>query len=369
MAIIKIIISFLICTLLSFNIMAATLTAQQFAEQWDNGNKFRIMRHQANILNKNSDLYSTDAIKVRYFETTETYEVEESVKTLEAKMAAVNIGMYGKYALLDIGALDVREVGSDVRSTNDDNTEEQTLNASKYSRVVLAGRYNELPFGGLTAGLIINETPVTDAENKLVFNESNTHANPFIVASLFGFQFMAVDSQADNVWVETSSFRYDWKPAYAEIQRSKIHQVGQEEYDARYSDEYIFIIGHENECGTGFRSTTADCHYLFSRNNTYNDQSQGWSLSVKHPYYQVRINSFDKKGDVRQSLLGGSAKVGFNIRDTTNGVGIKLMLGAQYNDGSEQVFDVADEWMLGFELEFTELFGEIMSKHSETNPM
>lgn len=343
--IVLVVLSFIFCTPCN----SKSITPQQFSNIWETGNKFRLMRHQSSIINPKNRHYKPTGFGVSYFETTSSFDIKEKQGPLEANIASIKADFYSKYAFFDLGAMDVREsIFSD----------SQELNDSKYTRIISGVRYNELGFAGITAGILITETPLNEDES-FVFGEQESAQDAFISLSFFGFQLMANTLNAENLIVETSSYDLNFDDVSMSLMRSKIHDNGKQSRNKTYDDEYVLDIFVNSHCEAAFSNVKSYCGYGFKRRETYNDQSQGWTAYITRPFYSIRLNSFDENTDLRQHKYGYALKLGIdalssNVKNKSSiskDYRVKFSFGIHMNDGTNQLFEVQDELMAGFELD------------------
>ncbi len=323
-----------------------TINPEQFSDIWHSGNKFRLMRYQSSVINPESRNFKTGSFAINYYETINSFQVKEDKGPVEASIASFKADLYSQYAFLDIGAMDVRE---------DDNPE---LSSSKYSRMVAGVRYNDLGFMGVTAGILITDSPTTNSQGEFVFDEHERAVDAFLSVSLFGFQLMASELNEENIIVETSSYDLNLESYSFSVMRSKIHNngnTGQKKYD----DEYVFDVFKTTECQSIFDNVTSYCGIGVTRRETTNDHTQGWSFEYQRPFYSFRLNSFDEQTELRREKFGYSLKFGFDVQAqgtnlTTNkpvSTRVKLAFGIHMNDGVNQLFEAQDETMVGMDFE------------------
>lgn len=327
--------------------LSKSINPEQFSDIWNSGNKFRLMRYQSNVINPESPHYKTGSFAANYYETYNSFQVEEDKGPVEASIASFKADLYSQYAFVDIGAMDVRE---------DDNPD---LSSSKYSRISAGVRYNNLGFMGVTAGLLFTESPTTNSQGEFVFNEHESTVDGFIALSLLGFQVMANNISDENLIVETSSYDLNLEGYSLSVMRSKIHGDGGNNKAKEYDDEYVFSAFKRIGCDAIASNVKSHCGFGIKRRETLNDQTQGWSVYLQRPFYSVRINSFDEQTELRREKFGYSLKLGFDVdakgTDQLNNepvdARVKLAIGIHMNDGVNQLFEVQDEAMLGFDFE------------------
>lgn len=333
--------------LISQPTLSKSINPEQFSDIWNSGNKFRLMRYQSNVINPESPHYKTGSFAINYYETYNSFQVEEDKGPVEASIASFKADFYSQYAFIDIGAMDVRE---------DDHPD---LSSSKYGRMSTGVRYNDLGFMGITAGLLITQSPTTNSQGEFVFNEQESSVDGFIALSLFGFQVMANNIRDENVVVETSSYDLNLEGYSLSVMRNKIHGNGGNNDAKEYDDEYVFSAFKKIGCDAIVSKVKSNCGFGLNRRETLNDQTQGWSVYLQRPFYSVRINSFDEQTELRREKFGYSLKLGFDV-DTqgtdqlTNkpvDARVKLAIGIHMNDGVNQLFEAQDETMVGFDFE------------------
>ncbi len=336
----------LLTLLISPFTLSKTITPEQFSEIWHSGNKFRLMRYQSSVINPESRHFKTGSFALNYYETVNSFQVKEDQGPVEASIASIKADLYSQYAFIDIGAMDVRE---------DDNPD---LNSSKYSRIITGVRYNDLSFMGITAGILMTESPTTNSKGEFIFNEHESAADGFLSISLFGFQLMASELSEENVIVETSSYDLNYEGYSFSLMRSKIHDNGGTQL-SKYDDEYVVKVFKNTDCRAIFDNVSSYCGFGINRRETLNDQTQGWSIEYQRPFYSVRINSFDEQTSLRREKFGYSLKVGFDVQaqgtdlttNTPTSARVKLALGIHMNDGVNQLFEAQDEVMVGVDFE------------------
>jgi len=339
--------SLILCTLLIGPVTySKTITPEQFSDIWHSGNKFRLMRYQSSVINPESRHFKTGSFALNYYETVNSFQVQEDQGPVEASIASIKADLYSQYAFLDIGAMDVRE--------NDN----PNLSSSKYSRIVAGVRYNDLGFMGLTAGVLMTESPTTNSRGEFVFDEHESAADGFLSISVFGFQLMASELSEENLIVETTSYDLNLESYSFSLMRSKIHDNGGATA-TRYDDEYVLKVFKSTDCQAIFDNVSSYCGLGINRRETKNDQTQGWSVEYQRPFYSVRINSFDKQTSLRREKFGYSLKVGFDVQaqgtdlttNTPTSARVKLALGIHMNDGVNQLLEAQDETMIGVDFE------------------
>ena len=326
--------------------LSKTITPEQFSDIWHSGNKFRLMRYQSSVINPESRNFKTASFAVNYYETVNSFQVEEDQGPVDASIASIKIDLYSQYAFLDIGAMDVRE--------NDN----PNLSSSKYSRIVAGVRYNNLGFMGLTAGVLITESPTTNSQGEFVFDEHESAADGFLSISLLGFQLMASELSEESLIVETSSYDLNLESYSFSLMRSKIHD-NSGAATTRYDDEYVLKVFKNTDCQAIFDNVSSYCGIGINRRETKNDQTQGWTFEYQRPFYSVRINSFDEQTSLRKEKFGYSLKLGFDVQaqgtdlttNTPTSARVKFAVGIQMNDGVNQLFEAQDETMIGIDFE------------------
>lgn len=337
----------LVSVLLTPCTFSNTITPEEFNNIWNLGNKFRLLRYQSTVINPSNPNFKPAGFSVSYYETSNSFEVQENSGLLEASIGSFKGDIYGKYGFIDIGSMDVRE------NQSGENSE---LNNSQYTRIMTGVRYNDLPYLGLTAGAIITTTPVLNSKQQFVFGEQDDSVDAFIAASAFGFQLMASTVKDEDVYVETSSYDNTFYGVGISLQRSKIHNNSNN--DKEYKTEYVADFYLDGNCKSIFWNFLPNCNYGIKRRETYNDRSQGWSLYITRPLYSIVINSFDEKTQLRKKQYGYSLSIGLNGITTTNKNNPEkrkqyksnLTFGLHMNNGANQLFEVQDELMLGFDL-------------------
>ncbi len=75
----------LVALLFSQIALSKSINPEQFSDIWHSGNKFRLMRYQSNVINPESPHYKTGSFAVNYYETYNSFEVEEDKGPVEAK--------------------------------------------------------------------------------------------------------------------------------------------------------------------------------------------------------------------------------------------------------------------------------------------
>jgi hypothetical protein len=323
-----------------------SINPEQFSDIWHSGNKFRLMRYQSSVINPESRNFKTRSFSVNYYETVNSFQVKEDQGPIEASIASIKADLYSQYAFIDIGAMDVRE--------NDN----PGLSSSKYSRIVAGIRYNDLGFMGLTAGVLMTESPTINSKGEFIFNEHESAADGFLSVSLFGFQLMASELTEENIIVETSSYDLNYEGYSFGLMRSKIHDNGGT-VPIQYDDEYVLKVFKNTNCHAIFDNVSSYCGIGINRRETINDRTQGWSLEYQRPFYSVRINSFDEQTSLRKEKFGYSLKIGFDVQaqgtnrttSTPTSARVKLALGIHMNDGVNQLFEAQDEVMVGADFE------------------
>jgi hypothetical protein len=335
---------------------ADSISPESFNELWNSGNKFRLMRLQAESLNPYSDMYSSGDIKTSYFETSQSYKLKQD-ESLERTIGSAHVAVNSDHYFVDLGVMDLRDqVGEREGITN------------KYSRIFLGARYNDLEYIGFSGGLLVSESPKISDNNAFIEYKNDTTVDPFINISLLDINLMLAEVKQDNLIVETLSYGYSYSDYSAKLYRSKIH--GNKHNDSiSYYDEYTLKLSHKTRCLDNSQlDMIGDCKINVSRRLTYNDQSQGWSFSVDRPYFIMNINTFDEVTELRQDKWGGSIKFGLNFFDkTTPKHGLKLMLSASYNDGITDIFEVPDSLMFGFNFEILGILNSLESIAKKPN--
>ncbi|MEH6343930.1 MAG: hypothetical protein V7785_02495 [Bermanella sp.] len=337
----------ILLTLISQPALSKSINPEQFSDIWHSGNKFRLMRYQSSVINPESKHFKTSSFAVNYYETYNSFQVEEDKGPVEAKIASFKADLYSQYAFMDIGAMDIREYNN------------SQLRSSQYSRVSTGVRYNDLKFMGLTAGLLITESPATNSQGEFVFDEHESSVDGFISFSLLGFQLMANNIRDENLIVETSSYDLNLEGYSFSLVRSKLHDNGSGSDAKKYDDEYVFNAFKNTGCASIASNVKSYCGIGLNRRETLNDQSQGWSVYLQRPFYSIRINSFDEQTQLRREKFGYSLKLGFDVQSQgtdqlTNkpvDARIKLAFGIHMNDGVNQLFEAQDEAMVGFDFE------------------
>lgn len=335
-----VVILFALTCLRSSLLHAETISPYSFEELWNSGNKFRLMRQQAESLNPASDQYSSGDIKISYFETNKTFTLSQD-KNEERKIGSAHIAVNSDHYFIDLGVMDLRYQMND-----------EDIITNKYSRIYVGARYNDFEYAGISGGLLITESPKIFDNNHFLEHENNTLTDPFVNLSVLDFNLMLAEVKQDNLVVETLSYDYKYQDFSANLYRSKIH--GNKKGDSiTYEDEYTFQLSHKTSCLDNIEfDMIGYCKINLSRRLTYNDRSQGWSASVDRPYFTININKFDETTKLRKDKFGGSIKVGLSYFDkTTPKHGLKFRLAASYNDGITDIFEIPDSLMLGFNFE------------------
>lgn len=349
---------FIFCSLTSLPTLSKTIDPISFSTLWNTGNKFRLMRQQSLSLNPKSDLYEENNIKVQFHQTNGDFQVKEDDGMLDTKMAGVRASLYTEHYFFDLGVMDIRD---SVKRSGEDEI------LTKYSRAVLGARYNDLGYIGVSGGLIINGQPAVNENNEFIFDQEEGNSSPFLAVSGLGLQLMLNYSKEDNITVETTSYEHDFNDISASIIRSKIHNTGTNTERVNYKDEYVFQATKSIPCISERASLVSDCKVQLSRNDTRNDQSQGWSVLYQQQLFNIRLNRYDEQGVLRKKKFGGSASAGFHIKAEKNS-SFKLMASIHINDGANHTIEIPDEYMVGVEMEMLgvmELFQGKFNRNSQ----
>ncbi|WP_353351826.1 hypothetical protein [Oceaniserpentilla sp. 4NH20-0058] len=325
--------------------LSNTITPEEFNNIWNLGNKFRLLRHQSTVINPNNPNFKQSGLSISYYETSNTFEVQENTGLLDAKIASFKGDYYGKYAFIDIGSMDIRELQTSKNSN---------LNHSQYTRIMSGVRYNELPNVGITAGILITTIPLLNSQDQFIFGEQDDTIDTFIAASAFGFQLMASTVKDEDIYVETSSYDNTFFDIGLSLQRSKIHNISNNA--KKYKTEYVADFYIDGNCSPFLWNIQPTCNFGLKRRETYNDNSQGWSLYVTRPLYSIVLNTFDEETNLRNKRYGYSFEVGINSlpkakQDNPEKKSInlsKLTFGVHMNNGANQLFEVQDDLMIGF---------------------
>ncbi len=354
----KVVITIVLSCLSTSLLQADTISPYSFEELWNSGNKFRLMRLQAESLNPSSDQYSSGDIKVSYFETNKTFTLAQD-NDAERKIGSAHLAVNSDHYFVDLGVMDLRYQLND-----------EDVISNKYSRIYLGARYNDFEYAGISGGILISESPKIFDNDTFLEYENNTLVDPFLSFSVLDLNLMLAEVKQDNLVVETLSYGYKYSDYSANLYRSKIH--GNKKGDSiTYKDEYTFQLSHKTRClDNAELDMIGYCKINLSRRLTYNDQSQGWSVAVDRPYFIININTFEKTTELRKEKIGGSIKVGLNFFDkTTPKHGLKIMFSASYNDGITDIFEIPDSLMLGFNFEILGVLNSLDSLTKTSNDL
>jgi len=296
-----------------------------FAELWDSGNKFRLMREQARTLKSNSPT----TLSLDYYDTPSDFKQKHSAE--RSRLSGYRFMAISNYFFIDSGVLNLTETGNTTQSSSED-----------FSRTYIGIKYNNLNFG-INGGLLITETPGITS-NKMAFTDKyDISSSPFLNISLLGANLQITDLSEENIYVETSSYSYKKSNYVINIERSKIHS--KETITRNYDDEYILELSYYEKyiIHNKIASYTAN----IQRRLTNNDHSQGWSLHLENKNLKFNIHTFDKQNKIRQKRLGGGIEAGIKVNTIDKNIDIYISVGIHINDGSYKIFEVPDEIMLG----------------------
>lgn len=346
-------------SLSAIQLQAETITPSSFEEIWDSGNKFRLMRLQAESLNPYSDNFSSGDIKISYFETQKDFELGQD-KSKKRNIGSAHIAVNSDHFFADIGVMDLRYEVND-----------EDVISNKYSRVYLGARYNDFEYAGISGGLLISESPKVSDEGDFLEHENNASIDPFLSFSAFQFNILLAEVTQDDLFVETISYGYGYDDYFAKVYRTKIHGNNKSN-PIQYKDEYIFEFSHKTRCLDDEKlDMIGDCKVQLSRRLTHNDESQGWSVLYDSPYMILNINTYDETTKLRKDKYGISFKIGFNYFDKTSPKrGLRLMLATSYNDGVNDILEVPDTLMFGINFEILGILnylGELETAQPSTN--
>jgi hypothetical protein len=314
------------------------------------------MREQENSLNPQSDKYSSGGVLIEYYETNSTFKQGSSNN--DARIAGFRGALTSEHFFLNIGALQLRENEKSVNGNNVDRATQQ------FSRVYLGGRYNKLEYIGFSGGFLLTESPKLTDNSDSFSPIPDKSSDLFLNVSLLGANLLLVDLQEENLYVETTSYGYEYSGYNLNIERSKIHEKSNNE--KKYSDEYIIDIGYQETC-TSLTSATGYCGINLQRRSTFNDDSQGWTINLNSPFLKFNINTFDQKSELRRKKYGFGLQAGIdlkNIIDTNKS--FRILAGIHLNDGSNKILEVPDELMIGITFEITGLINLFSKLGEET---